>query len=109
MNQPLKELLIDKPRHTRVCKLCGNRYPMSGQYFVTQRDKPDIPGLRNAGLLYVCKMCQAHWGPTLSADVAHMARLLDRHETPRTMNIHARSFIDVYGSKKKGAEDADAA
>lgn len=72
MEMTRKEIMLTRQRETRKCKLCGNRHPLTAQYFMPT-DKPNIPGLISGGLLFVCKSCQAHWGPNLKADVNRLA------------------------------------
>lgn len=67
-----KEIILNRVRETRKCKLCGHNHPLTGQYFMPT-DKPNIPGLISGGLLFVCKMCQAFWGPDLKDDVNSIA------------------------------------
>ena len=64
-------------------------------------DQADRPGMISGGLLFVCKSCQAHWGPTLSEDVKYMAA--EVAEAGRFAGKYARSYVDNYATDK-GAE-----
>lgn len=101
-NMSWKEIMVNgREKDTRLCKLCGNRHPLTAEYFMIAQQS-DEPGICNQGLLLVCRICRAHWD-NWQSDFRVMCDIARKRGSAA---IYINSYAEMFGRKRDTTKQA---